>query len=366
MAEPLVLHPEHERLGAEMRAVDGWIVPVRYGDVSTEHAAVRGGVGVIDRSERGKLEATGRDRAAFLHGILSNDIRGLAPGQGCRSALLDVHGKVTALLAVHCLPDRLALETERTLVATVLATLDHYLFSERVELEDVSAAWGLLTVAGPAARPTIQAALGIAVPALAPRQHVLVERDGRPWRVVGGAETGAAAEYDLWVPAEALGTAWDRLRAAGATPVGRAAWEILRVEAGVVRAGVDVDPGMLLLEAPLEDAYSLGKGCYLGQEVVARVTYRGHVNRKLVGIRLEGARVPPAGAPIVAEGREVGRITSAVLSPAVGRAVGLGVVRREHAAPGTRVDVRVGDDRLPAEVAALPFHAAAAGAPAAG
>ncbi|HZS33755.1 MAG TPA: glycine cleavage T C-terminal barrel domain-containing protein [Methylomirabilota bacterium] len=362
--EPLVLHPEHERLGAELRDVDGWTVPVRYGDVSAEHAAVRGGVGVIDRSERGKLEATGSDRAAFLHGMLSNDIRALVPGQGCRSALLDVHGKVTALLAVHCLPDRLVLETERARVATVLATLDHYLFSERVELEDVSAAWGLLTVAGPVARRTIETALGIAVPALAPRQHVLVERDGMPWRVVGGAETGEAEEYDVWIPTQGLAPAWARLRQAGATPVGRAAWEILRVEAGVVRAGVDVDPGMLLLEAPLEDAYSLSKGCYLGQEVVARVTYRGHVNRRLVGIRLEGARVPPAGAPIVAEGREIGRITSAVLSPAVGRALGFGVVRHEHAAPGTRVDVRVGDDRLPAEVSALPFHATAAGTPA--
>jgi folate-binding protein YgfZ len=358
MAE-LPLHATHARLGGRFHEADGWLLPADYGSAAAEHEAVRERAGLIDRSERGKIEATGRDRASFLHGLLSNEVKALEPGQGNRAALLDVHGKVGALLAVHCLEDRLVLETDAHATASVLATIDHYLFAERVELEDVGAAWGILTVAGPAARKTVEHALGAPVPELAPRHHARVAL-GPGARVVRGEETGEE-EYDLWVPVAALGAAWDRLREAGARPVGREAWNVLRVEAGVVRHGVDVEPGMLLLEAPLPDVYSLTKGCYLGQEVIARVTYRGHVNRQLVGLRFGGQQVPPAGAPVVAGGREVGRVTSAVASPTLGRAIALALVRREHAEPGTGVEVRAGDGVLRAEVTALPFHRRAPG-----
>jgi folate-binding protein YgfZ len=355
MPETLPLHERHAAAGARFGDADGWLVPMRYGEPVAEHAAVREGVGVIDRSERGKVEATGRDRASFFHGLLSNDIKGLAPGRGCPTALLDVHGKVTALLLVHCLADRLVLEMERRLLAPVLSTVDRYLFSEHVELEDVSAAWGLLTVAGPDARKTVEAALGQPLPELERHAHAEVWWDGHGLRAVRGGESGEE-EFDLWVPAGAAGRVWDRLREAGAQPVGREAWDVLRVEAGVVRHGADVDAGMLLLEAPLPDAYSLSKGCYLGQEVIARVTYRGHVNRKVVGLRFDDVRIPPAGAPVMAGDREVGRVTSAVVSPALRRGVGFAYLRREHAEPGTRVEVRGPEGSLPAEVIALPFY----------
>ena len=140
-------------------------------------------------------------------------------------------------------------------------------------------------------------------------------------------------------PLSALPALWKRATQAGVRPVGEEAWNVLRVEAGRVRHGVDVDGTTLLLEAPLDDAYSLGKGCYIGQEVVARVTYRGHVNRKVVGFAFPDARLPAAGAAVTVEGRGVGRITSAVVSPALGRGLALGFLRREHWAPGTRVEV---------------------------
>jgi folate-binding protein YgfZ len=124
----------------------------------------------------------------------------------------------------------------------------------------------------------------------------------------------------------------------------------------VVWHGVDVDESTLIMEAPLEHAYSTSKGCYIGQEVVARVTYRGHVNRKIVGFRFPDARVPAPGAPVRVEGREVGRITSAVVSPALRQGLALGFLRREHWTPGTRVEVPAGEAVLTAEVAALPFY----------
>ncbi len=355
MSERLSLHDVHERLGAHFTEADGRLVPAHYGDPAAEHEAVRERVGLIDRSERGKIEVMGKDRATFLHGLVSNDVKGLTPGQGNQSALLDVHGKVTALLVVHCLADRLVLETDSQLAEPLSSAIDRYLFSERAELEDVTAAWGILTVAGPSARKVLEEAVGTAVPDLPRWHHVVVPWEGTEARVVRTEETGEEG-YDLWVPAEGLGSLWERLRAAGAWPVGREAWDVLRVEAGVVRYGADVDASTLLLEAPLPDAYSLNKGCYLGQEVVARITFRGHVNRKIVGFRFAGPRVPQTGAAVLVEGKEVGRITSAVVSPALGVALALGFLRREHWEPGTRVEVRGGGEPLAAEVAEQPFY----------
>lgn len=356
MSDPILLHDVHERLGARFGEADGVLAPRDYGDPAGEHEAVRERAGVIDRSERGKIEVTGKDRATFLHGLISNDVKGLAPGQGRQAALLDIQGKMTALLVVHCLPDRLVLETDRPLAEPLLSGIDRYLFSERAELEDVTAASGILTVAGPSARKIVEQAVGVAVPDLGRWHHIAATVEGIDVRVVRTEETGEEG-YDLWVAAADLGRLWERLREAGARPVGREAWDVLRVEAGVLRYGVDVDASTLLLEAGLPEAYSLNKGCYLGQEVVARITYRGHVNRAIVGFRFGDSRVPAPGAPVTVEGKEVGRITSAVLSPALGVALALGFLRREHQEPGTRVEVGSGASGvLPAEVAALPFY----------
>ena len=355
MSERLPLHATHEQTGATFAEVEGWLVPARYGDPAAEHEAVRERAGLIDRSERGKIEVTGKDRATFLHGLVSNDVKGLTPGQGNESALLDVHGKVTALLTVHCLADRLVLETDGPLAGALLAAIDRYLFSERAELEDVTAAAGILTVAGPHARKIAEQALGAPISNLPRWHHVLVPWESMELRVVRTEETGEEG-YDVWVAPAGLGRLWDRLREAGAQPIGRDAWDVLRLEAGGVRYGADVDASTLLLETPLDHAYSLNKGCYLGQEVVARVTYRGHVNRKLVGFRFADARTPAQGAKVTVAGRNVGRITSAAVSPALGVALGLGFLRREHWEPGTRVEVQSGDATLDAEVAALPFY----------
>jgi len=355
MATRLGLHDTHERLGARFGEADGHLVPFHYGDARGEYGAVRERAGGIDRSHRGTIQATGRDRAAFLNGMLSNDIKALAPGQGCPAAFLDAHGKIVSLLTVHCLADRLLLETDHSLVATTLATLDRFLFSERVELEDGSGLERLLTVAGPAARAAVEKALEATVPDLPLWHHALVSVDGLDVRVVRSEGTGEE-EYDLWVATGGLPHLWQRLVAAGTHPVGREAWNILRVEAGVVWHGVDVDATTLLLEAPLGQTYSVTKGCYIGQEVVARITYRGHVNRKIVGFELSDAGIPAPGDRVVVEGNEVGRITSAVVSPALGRGLALGFVRREHWEPGTAVEVVGEAGALSARVAALPFH----------
>jgi folate-binding protein YgfZ len=184
---------------------------------------------------------------------------------------------------------------------------------------------------------------------------VAARLDGVAVRLVrGGGDTGEA-EVWLMTPADGTARVWGAVVAAGARPVGQAAVETLRIEAGTPRFGRDVDGSVLLPEIPFDALVSQTKGCYPGQEVVVRIRDRGHVNRHLRGLVFDGADVPEAGAEVRADAAAIGRVTSATRSPALGRAVGLAFVRRQHAAPGTRVEVQSGAQTLEATVSDLPF-----------
>jgi folate-binding protein YgfZ len=212
----------------------------------------------------------------------------------------------------------------------------------------------VVSVQGPGAPAILATVAGHALD-LAPHAHVEATLAGAAARVVQRAEFGALPGYFIWTAPPHAGDIQAALRAAGAVPVDHDVAEILRVEAGVPAYGQDVDESVLLPETGLEQMVSYTKGCYIGQELVARVKYRGHVNRALTGLRLEGERVPAPGAVVVAGDREIGRITSAARSLGLGVPIALGYVRREHREPGESVTVRLGDDLAPARVAALPF-----------
>ena len=173
-------------------------------------------------------------------------------------------------------------------------------------------------------------------------------------RVMGQSETGGPG-LQCWTMAFHGAALWRALVEAGARPVGARALAVLRIEAGIPWYGHDVDETVILPEARLDQLVSYNKGCYIGQEVVARVKYRGHVNRALSGLVLDGDRVPASGAKVLVEDKEIGRVTSAVRSIALGRPIALGYVRREHFAPGTAVTVVDGDATARARVAELPF-----------
>ena len=353
---PLALDEIHRAAGASFIEAGGRLVPRDYGDVAAEHAALATGVGIVDRSALGRAEVTGRDRAAFLQGMLTNDVKGLAPGHGCGAAFLDAHGKVMALLAVYALPDRLWLELPEGMTERTLHLLDKYLISEKAEFEPIDDAFAIVAVQGPRAAALLAELTGQALD-LAPYAHVEAAIAGAPVRVFNRAEA-AAPGYHCWVPSEHAAAVWSALCAAGATPVGRAALDVLRVEAGVPWYGRDVDESVIMPETGLESLIHYQKGCYIGQEVVARVKYRGRVNRGLTGLRLDGDRVPAPGATVLAGDHEIGRVTSAVRSVSVGAPIALGYVRREHWEPGSPVEIRDGDVLIAARVAALPFAAA--------
>ena len=310
-------------------------------ELDAQYRALREEVGFLDRSGRGKLALRGAEVAEYLQGQLTNDIEGLAPGGGRYAALLDRKGHVRADMRVLRLDERqiwLDLEPEPT-----LATLRHlrtYAIGHRVEIEDVGEHWAITSLIGP------RSAQLSGLEGLAP-EHA---HRSRSWD--GIAVRGVATDLgiDLITGIQDRGALRKLLLAAGAVEVSEAAAEILRVESGRPRFGREISPATMPAEAGIvERAVDFEKGCYIGQEPVARLHYRGRPNRVLRGLRLSGAA--PAGAPLRNDERELGTIGTFCVSPALGP-IALAVVRRE-AQPGQVL--RAGDGEQSAEVVELPF-----------
>ncbi len=270
--------------------------------LAEQYRAVRELAGLRDRSDVGKTEVEGRDRASFLQGMLSNDVKALAPGQGCAAAFLDAHGKVMALLRVYALADRLLLELPPRLTEKTLHLLDKYLISEKVSFAPMDEAYAVLSLQGPGARALLEGLAGGLMPA-EPHAHAEMVLGGIKARVIQRSEFGPGPGFFLWVAPDDSPGLTRALLEAGAVPVNDEAAEVLRVEGGEPVFGVDVDETVLLPELRREDLISYTKGCYIGQELVARVKYRGHVNRALAGLRLEGETVPGPGTPVMADGK---------------------------------------------------------------
>jgi folate-binding protein YgfZ len=324
-------------------------------DTASDYAALRHALVALDRGDAGVVEVTGRDRATFLHALVSNDVKSLAPGQGCAATLLDVHGKVQVFLSVWVLDDRILVLTPPGLAASTVDMLDAFLFSEKATLRDATGEFALLVLAGPDVGAAIERLAGVALPGAA-WSHVAARIADVDVRLVRGA--GESGETEAWIVSKASDAQQVRQAfiEAGARVIGPEAWETARIETGTPAFGADADPTVLLPEIPFADRVSYTKGCYVGQEVVVRIRDRGHVNRMLRGLLIDGETVPPRGARVLAGGTDVGYVTSAVWSQALKRPIALALVRRQQAEPGTGVDVGLADARTaPATVSALPF-----------
>jgi tRNA-modifying protein YgfZ len=293
--------------------------------------------GLVDRSDRGKLALTGPDAKEFLQGQVTNDVEALEPGQGCYAAFLTHKGKMLGDLRVFDLGDELLLDTERSALQELFNMIRRYKLGSDVELHKRTLETALLSLVGPDARRVAGA------------EDLVEEHANRRAEIAGVPVVLAATDVgiDVFVPAESKAKVANAL----AVPaVDAEAAEILRVERGRPRYGVDLDDGVIPQEAGLnERAVSFTKGCYVGQETVARLHYRGKPNRHLRGLRL--SEPSERGAVLRLGEKEVGRLTSVALSPTYGP-IGLALVRRE-AAPGTTV--AVGESGATAEVVELPF-----------
>ncbi len=358
MAKASLLQERHRQNGAEFAGDSGWILPRRFGDPAREYAAVRSGVGILDLCDRALLRFTGPDRISYLQGMLSNDVKKLAPGEGIHAAVLDVQGRILADTRLFYLEDAFLLELWEPLKEKIVAHLNRYLVADDVEIADLTGQYAVLSLQGPKSPLLLKELFPNTEPLSSDLAHRALHLDTAEVRVVRSSHTGEQG-YDLFVPAQALTHAVSVIQEKGASFslcwVGAEAQEILRIEAGIPRYGVDMSEENLLLETGLDRAVSFQKGCYLGQEVVERIRSRGHVNRKLVGLTLQGETPAPPGSPIRADGKEIGRVTSSVLSPARKHAVALGYVHRDYLEPGTGVTIESAGAMLPAIVSPLPF-----------
>ncbi|MBI3995628.1 MAG: aminomethyl transferase family protein [Nitrospirae bacterium] len=334
-----------------------------YGNSEVEHRTVRKTAGLIDQSHRGKLRLKGRDRTEFLHGMITNDIKKLAPGNGLYAVFTTDKAKMLADARVYCLPDALWLDLEPEVTGKIYKHLDKYTLASDVTIEDLTETQGLLSVYGPSSSEIITQLIAPASPPPKEYSTASVAPEGVSTLVVRNEITGEVG-YDLYIPIDKLAVIWKRLievgRPHGLQPVGLDALNSLRIEAGIARYGLDMDESNFPMEAGLEArAISYTKGCYIGQETIARADAQGHMNKRLTGLEIEDESVPKKGQSIQArpetpgaEGRVVGNVTSGVKSPTSGKLIALGYLHRDFVKPGTEVFVA----GQPARVVSLPFY----------
>jgi len=389
---PLMLHEFHHRLGARFAELNGAEMVNDYGDWLAEYAALRQSAGVLDLSFRSRICLTGADRVRFLHGQVTNDVKRLRVGEGCYAAITTNKGKMESDLNIFCLADELLLDFEPGLTRKISQRLEKFIVADEVQVVDVAADYGLLSVQGPKAEEVVSM-IGLigrdALPRVQADQQVgptilkisdatlgeiyLVNHPrlaSFPLPAKRGEGENMLSGFELFIPHSSLGAVADKLIAAAkslnaplAAPkrsVGGCGWQAFdtaRIEAGIPRFGADMDETNLPLECGIENsAISYKKGCYIGQEVINRIHSFGHVAKELRGLRLTDdlESLPQRRDKLFYQGKEVGYITSAVKSPDYGN-IALGYVRRQANQIGTELILKTAAGERTVKIVSLPF-----------
>ena len=301
-------------------------------NAATPYAAARNLAGMTDLGARGRIVVRGADRKTFLHALLTNDIALLAPGTGCYAALLTPQGRMIADMNVFELGDVMLLDVRREVKDLLLQRFDQLIFSEDVQLGDVSDAWSCLGVYGPQAARIAGRVAGPDFAGFGPFQNARLEYGG-DLVIAARRDALGLAGFLFFAEGATIARLGQALQAEGAAVLPAETVEALRIEAGEPAFLVDMGDDTIPTEAGIEaTAVSYLKGCFPGQEVLVRIRDRGHgkVVRKLVGLTMEGETAPAAGSVIVGGDKEVGHVTSAVVSPALGKPIALGYVHRDY------------------------------------
>ena len=402
------LYEVHKSLGARFTEMQGWEVPEHYGDPASEHLAVRSSAGIMDMTHRGKIRVSGKDRTKFLQSILSQDINKLTHGTGGHATLLNTKGHMLAYMRIYSDEDSFLIDTEPGEADKIIQILNRYLFREDVKIEDVTLKYGLVTVQGPNSRRIICRISGIDIKEMEECNHLNLTINKINCKVARTTYTGEEG-YNIYTPWDNLKYIWETiiipvpLRGQGqpvrhtepcaefdsasvsgsqtmpgreipkqvrddrravyaseVNPFGFVAYNSLRIEAGIPLYSIDMDEDTIPIEANLDHAISYTKGCYVGQETIARIKFKGHVNRTLTGFFIETTIIPQKGDRIykIIEGAEqnIGVITSACFSPTLKVSVALGYLRIEHNKPGTEVYIHSKSHTIQAVVACIPFY----------
>lgn len=305
-------------------------------EVMSGYTAVRdGGVGSIDLSARGRISVSGSEAVMFLNGLITNDLKTLGENRWMTAAFPNVQGRLLAAVRVIRRANDLLLDTEAVTREKVLKIIERFTLAGDFKVADVTDATRHISLQGRGASELVEKMFGVRD---LPRDGVWQNDNVTIIRATHTGEDG----FDVIGAQEAV----------GATPVSERGQEILRIEAGIARYGRDMDESNVVTETNLDDAVSFTKGCYLGQEIIVRIKHRGHVAKKLTGLRFEtDGEIEPGAAIKSSDDKEIGRVTSAAFSPKLQTTIGLGYVRYEHLAPGTPLVV----NGLPATTHELPF-----------
>jgi folate-binding protein YgfZ len=371
---PNPLQAIHRQAGAEFQPYAQLDIVSTFGEPQAEYAALHKGAALMDQPQRGFLQLTGKDRHAFINNLLTNQTwdkgkkTGLAAGRGVYAFFLNTKGRIVADMNVLELGDRLLLEMDARQVEPVGAAFEKFRFAEQVQIENESGKRHQIAVYGPAAKQVIGLAEELAP--LENRPLRLFDADAIVWR---DDPTGTSGYHVIVDPAAARSVWMNLLASFGQSseigkrmlrPIGWAAFNAARIEAGRPLFGIDFDETVLPAEtSQLARAVSFTKGCYLGQEVVARMHARNIVARQIVGIRMNDNALPIAGAHIFApdaSGNQIGGITSSTVSPILSNAaICLAFVKKAYSTPGSVVDIPAEGAMRKGTVVVLPFTTAA-------
>jgi folate-binding protein YgfZ len=336
----------------------GATTAARFTDPQAEYAAMLHGSGIYDLGFRARISLTGGDRVRWLNGMVTNNIRDLAVGHGVYAFLLNPQGRILGDMCIYNQGESLIVETDRSQVEKIVATFDHYIIMDDVNVGNISEQQTAIGLTGPRSRAILNRA-GIEVPNLESCQMITPTCNcdcGCVECTVICGECEPQESYEVWLAPQDAYKTWQALIAAGATPVGSEALEMQRIVAGIPLYGVDIRERDLPQETEQARALNFNKGCYVGQEIVERIRSRGNVHRKFTGFLVEGAAAIAAGDKIVSGEKEVGEVTSvaALRTPSGDQTVALGYIRREVGIPGREVTIGT----VKATVASLPIESA--------
>jgi folate-binding protein YgfZ len=318
----------HQQRGAIFEDYFGVEIPSHYGDFEQEYWHIRKDAGVRDVSYFGKLRVTGRDRLRFLNGMLTNEIKTLETGKGTFALFLDVKGHIQCDMKVYAFPDHLLLVLQHYLVEKLMVGLDRYIMSEDVKMQDVSSEFAMVQILGPGAGSFLSTK-GLASLPDSSYSHRTIDIAGSAANVIR-----LPSGYALLAPAAA---GPEILSFAEGPFIGGRAFDVFRIESGLPLMHRDMDESNFPQECGLNSALDFQKGCYLGQETMARIDAQGHVNRHLMGFAFSSP--VSAGEKVFRDSKEVGRITSATHSLLLNQPFGVGYIRREFAKDGEQVEV---------------------------
>jgi folate-binding protein YgfZ len=349
------LHELEQARGARFETCCSREIVQDYGVAREEYEAVRSGVGALDLSYLGRLKVTGRDRVRYLHNMLSNDIKNLHAGTGCYATLLTRQGKMESDLHVYAFPDEIWLECPPAGEGQVRETLDKFIVGDVVQIEDWSQKYTVLSLQGPQAKSRMGRGVDASLDEMPALAHKTVPGSSGAWVIIHRDRTGCDG-YDLWLPLEDAPEVWTRwLDSQTIQPVGHQALDWLRTEAGIPWFGIDMKSHHLPMEFRLDSAISMTKGCYRGQEIVTRVTHRGHLDHWLGAVAVSQGELPEHGSEVRANGAKIGEVTSAILSPRLRRPLALALLKKDLIKPGMQVEVMYGGSALTGEVVLLPL-----------